>query len=365
MNSMKILFILGGIPFGGIEVQLQDICLELKRQGHEPIVVNISGTGRKHADFIESGIETIALFSDKAALKTFKPQTITRLRQTIRDVAPDIIHTQQFSADYYGRLAATGINIPVVTHIHNTASETKAHRRIANKLLSLRTDRFLCVSRAVKKYVQKTHNIAGKPVEVLYNCIDEKKFTAPPLNLSEEFDLRGRVVVAVGRLLNHHKNFDKLVEAFAILLSRQPDARLLIVGEGSDRTRLEAQIAKLGLDGKAVLAGYRTDVGAILKSCHLLAMPSAYEGFANVVIEAMECGLPAVLSKHVPALEIASEASLICDTDPKAICGCLDILLSDAARYKKLRDKARSIASDRHVGPYVDDLLHLYRNLSG
>ncbi len=357
---MKILYILGGIPFGGIEVQLLDICLELKRQGHDPIVLNISGTGRKHADFLASGIETMALFNDKSALKTFKPRTIIRLRQVIRDIAPDIVHTQQFSADYYGRLAATGIDVPVVTHIHNTVSETKQHRRLANRMLSLRTDLFLCVSQAVADYVQQAHNWTKKPVEVLYNCLDESKFTTPALDLYKEFGLQGRVVVAVGRLLNDHKNFDRLVQAFSKLLPQQPDARLLIVGEGKDRPELESQIRRLGLQGKAVLAGYRTDVGAILKSCHVLAMPSAYEGFANVVIEAMQCGLPAMLSRHVPALEVAGEASIVCTTEPDDICRQLLTVLNDGDLHAKLSARATAIAARHHVGPYVTELLHLY-----
>ena len=106
----------------------------------------------------------------------------------------------------------------------------------------------------------------------------EPRFAAPP------------TLVAVGRF-NEQKGFDLLLNAFAEIADRIPDWRLIIFGEGPQRPLLERQVSKLGLSARVSLPGASTTPGAWLAVTDIFVLSSRYEGFANVLAEAMASGL--------------------------------------------------------------------------
>jgi glycosyltransferase involved in cell wall biosynthesis len=267
-----------------------------------------------------------------------------------------------FSADYFGRLAALGLKIPVVTHLHNARETKKIHRNIANKMLSYATDCFISVSRAVYDNVQKTHNMARRPSVVVYNAINQKKFDVDPLSLTQEFSLQGKTVIAIARLVKL-KNLDMLIKAFAQIHAKNVETSLLIVGEGPERKNLQDLIDNLQLSECAVLAGYRSDVGAILKGAYVFAMPSDSEGFLITHLEAMYCGLPSVISEFVPSQEIAEGACLVCQTTVESICESLKQILEDETLASDLSRAAVQCAQDYGIDAYSDQILNVYERL--
>lgn len=101
---------------------------------------------------------------------------------------------------------------------------------------------------------------------------------------------------------------------------------------------------KAGLTGRAVLTGYRRDVPAFLKVARVLGDALDYEGLPVTHPEALFCGVPAVVSDRVPSLEIAAEASLVCDRTPESIAEKLTALLVDDSLHARLSQAARTIA---------------------
>jgi glycosyltransferase involved in cell wall biosynthesis len=100
-------------------------------------------------------------------------------------------------------------------------------------------------------------------------------------------------LVAVGKLA-YQKGYDLLLPALAQLRQRHPRAILSILGEGEERAALEAQAADLGLEGSVRFLGFRDNPYPYLKHADLFVLASRYEGFANVILEAMACGKPVV-----------------------------------------------------------------------
>ena len=99
--------------------------------------------------------------------------------------------------------------------------------------------------------------------------------------------------VTVGRL-SPEKNHDRLVRAFAVVHGENPDARLVMVGDGPLRPELELLVERLGLGGAVVLAGHRPNPWAIMSRCHAFVLSSDYEGQPMVILEARTLGLPVV-----------------------------------------------------------------------
>lgn len=144
----------------------------------------------------------------------------------------------------------------------------------------------------------------GRSVEthVIHNGVDLARF-----NYSSELRLATRkslglshnlVVGHVGRF-HHQKNHTRLLRIFKRVLEREPEARLLLVGDGPLRGELEGEIASLGLDEAVVLAGVREDVPDLLAAMDVFLLPSHFEGLPVVVVEAQASGLPCVVSGAV------------------------------------------------------------------
>ncbi|MBU1248905.1 MAG: glycosyltransferase [Proteobacteria bacterium] len=364
---MRVAYVIGGLPFGGVENWLFDLCSRLADDPDiEARVINVSGTGVKAQEFRQAGFSIVDCGHSTKALKTSNLATLRRTRAHLRRMQPDLVHTLQFSGDYFGRLARLGLGIPAITHIRNIKSERKLRRWVINKVLSLFTDLYLSVSKAAVATIEREQNLAGRPVRVLYNAVEPAKLAVEPYDLKQLLGAKGRVVVGVGRLVEQ-KNFDKLIRAMAFVVRAEPDTSLVILGDGPERERLERLVGELGLGGQVFLAGYvpNQEVPRYLRAAHILAMPSDYEGLPVTHVEALFCGLPAVISEHVPSIEIAPDCSLVCTTQPQSIAEKLLELLGDDARHAAMSENALQTAQDYTMERYVERLKTVYRELLG
>ncbi len=362
---IRVAFVIGGLPFGGVENWLFDLCSRLDNDPDiEAHVVNVSGTGVKATEFVDAGLSIVSCGSSKKALKTSNLNTLLRVRSKLRHIDPHLVHTLQFSGDYFGRLARLGMGIPAITHIRNVKSERKLRRRLINKLFSYFTDLYLSVSKAAKVTIEREHNLARRPVKVLYNAVEPAKLNIKPHDLEKLLGARGRVVLGVGRLVKQ-KNFQGLIRAMQIVTRTKPDTSLVIVGDGGMRQELEELVQELGLNEHVFFAGYvpNQEVPRFLRAAHVLVMPSYYEGLPVTHVEAMFCGLPAVISEHVPSLEIAPDCSLVCTTEPSSIAEQLLLLLADDKRHKSMRQNALALAGEYSMEKYVQQLKAVYRDL--
>jgi glycosyltransferase involved in cell wall biosynthesis len=155
--------------------------------------------------------------------------------------------------------------------------------------LSHRAARVVAVSGGLREQlVQRWGALPGKTV-----CIHNPVFFPADANVPTEQELAAHddVVLAVGRLVAE-KDFVTLVRAFARL--RRTSARLVILGKGPQQARIEAEIAKLGLQGRVSLPGYSREPWSHYASAKCFVSSSMSEPFGNVVVEAMAHGLPVV-----------------------------------------------------------------------
>lgn len=155
------------------------------------------------------------------------------------------------------------------------------------------------------------------------------------------------VVVAAGRFVPQ-KGFPVLLEAFAAVHQRLPQARLVILGEGEGRASLEAKVAKLGLGEVVSLPGFKKNPQAYFSRAKVFAMSSLNEGLGNVMVEAMSCGIP-VVSTDCPVgpAEIVSHGSdgyLVPVGDHRKLAQHLIELLESPADASRMGEAARRSA---------------------
>jgi glycosyltransferase involved in cell wall biosynthesis len=110
----------------------------------------------------------------------------------------------------------------------------------------------------------------------------------------------GRMIFAAGRLI-HQKGFDLLIEAFRQL--DDPEARLVIAGSGPEEEALRQQIAAARLTDRVRLAGYTPDIRPFLDEARLFVLPSRFEGYGAVIVEALGAGRPVIATASTPAVD--------------------------------------------------------------
>lgn len=156
-------------------------------------------------------------------------------------------------------------------------------------------DEIVAVSRGVATDWADYFGIPNERIRVIYNPVDVERIqelaaqaTADTMQLENTVPL----ILAVGRL-SPEKDFATLLWAFAILRERRP-ARLLILGEGEERATLTQLAADLGITEWVSLPGFVPNPHPYMARASVLALSSRYEGFSNVILEALALGIPIV-----------------------------------------------------------------------
>jgi glycosyltransferase involved in cell wall biosynthesis len=168
----------------------------------------------------------------------------------------------------------------------------------------------------------------------------------------------GKLILAAGRLVKE-KGFDVALHAFARL--NDPDARLVIVGEGERRAALEALAIDLGVADRVRMPGYVADIRPWLKSARTFLLSSFYEGYAAVVVEALGAGRPVVSTDCTPAARellgrpMSGRVAPIGDADGLAE-GLRQVLAAPAPDPRAL---ARSVDGYR-LGPIAEAYLEVF-----
>jgi len=165
-------------------------------------------------------------------------------------------------------------------------------------------------------------------------------------------------VLSVGTL-KRAKDYPTLLRAFAAL-PRSLHAKLTILGEGGLRSQLEAQVAELGLEGRVAMPGFVLDPYPWFRTADLLVLSSESEGFGNVLVEALECGVP-VVSTNCPGgpreiLEGGRHGRLVPVGDSQALADAMAATLTAPVDRERLIARARDFSAERIAEQYLETL---------
>lgn len=229
--------------------------------------------------------------------------------------------------------------------------------RYAYPLLSRFVDSVICVSKGVADDVVNNYNIPSEKVKVMYNpAYNDEIHEQANCSASHPW-LNGKyqTVVAMGRL-SIAKGFDDLITSFKKVHVENDKARLIIFGEGELRESLEQLIDKLGLSESVELYGFEINPYKYLSKANLFVSSSVYEGFGNVIVEALALNIP-VVSTNCPSgpseiLDNGTWGRLVSVGDTEALStAILESLSNPHGRDTNVRAKVFTV--DQVVCDYI------------
>lgn len=199
-------------------------------------------------------------------------------------------------------------------------------------------DRVVVASAGLKRECVSVYGANPDKVVVIPNGIDTGRFRDSPMTEPVSADRTGFRIVTFGRLAPE-KDFDTLLHAFT-KLRRSIAATLLIVGEGPERERLEGLAKTLGIAESVEFAGFRADPFPYVRSGDVFVHSALFEGFGNVILEAMACGVPVVATDcdfgPREIIEHAVNGMLVPVSDPDGMARVLQDLYEDPALRARL-----------------------------
>jgi glycosyltransferase involved in cell wall biosynthesis len=225
-------------------------------------------------------------------------------------------------------------------------------------------DLIVATSHGVASDLTRAFAIDPDRIRVIPNPVDLTRVrlaAADPVDESVMPPGEGPLIVAAGRLAEA-KNYPLMIEAFAEI-RRQLNARLLILGQGELEHTLRQLIDARGLAGAIVLAGFQANPWKYIARADLFLLTSKYEGFGNVLIEAMACGVPVVATASAGTRDIVRhgvDGWLVDQHTPATIAAAVMGILAPPARRTEMarsaREGAERFSIARVVTRYEDEL---------
>jgi len=266
------------------------------------------------------------------------------------------VHNQDFENVLFAFIAKILSRKPLVIVIHFVPNEQtkrkQVHRAHSKTMILARVKELLwrvflrkadaCI--AVSRYVamRALEEIKLRKVYVCGNGVDLEKFRS--LNLSKIYD-----VAFLGRLDFVQKGIDTLLKAWVLVCSKMPDAKLIIVGGGSEEAynMLKQIVDRLGLSDNVIITGFAPEdaLPKILNMSKIFVFPSRFEGFGLAVLEAMACGLPCVLSNIEVFRELYNDVAIFVEPDDyRSLALTIIRLLKDEKFVKRIGERSREHA---------------------
>jgi glycosyltransferase involved in cell wall biosynthesis len=284
-----------------------------------------------------------------------------RIRRDIRAHGYDIVHTHTSVAGAMGRVAAWSCRTPVRVHMvhayvsHDAVPQPKrAAFRLVERALGLITTHHVTGSAFIRDVGVRRRIVPADAVTVIHYSSRAEPGDAGPgerARLRAELGLHpdAQLVALVGRI-EEQKGVDHLVAVTPRLVAAVPRAHVLVVGDGTLRADVERQAVELGVADRVLVTGWRHDLAAVMRSVDVLALPSRWEAFGIVNLEAMAAAKPVVGFgvEGVPEVVVDGETGLLSSAgDRDGLLGDLVRVLSDPELAARLGQAGRRRFAER------------------
>jgi glycosyltransferase involved in cell wall biosynthesis len=358
---VRVLHCVPSLAGGGAERQLTYLAKELAQLGWDVHVAYVHG-GPNMRRLEQTG----ATLHQLTAWGNYDPQILWRLWRTIRKVEPDIVQCWLLQMEVLGGLVAVATRLPwVFSERSCEEAYPPGVKTWLRRGMGLRASAIVSNSAGGERYWRaqarrqlRCHIIRnGLPLEEIAK--------APIATLEEAGAAPGRPLVLSAGRFGPEKNFEAVVRAIGLAVLSHP-IQAIVCGDGPLRSRIEELVAETGLSDRVRSVGYAANLWSLMKRANLTVSVSWFEGTPNVVLEAMACGCPLVVSDIAAHREFLDEqaAILVDPRDSRQIADAMIEVLDDpeaaARRARVAYDRVQRYSVSAIAREYAD----LYQELA-
>lgn len=372
-EKTRVLHLISGDLWAGAEVQAAILLSWLTKNPALKLSAIIFNEGRLSQELKCLGIP-VHIFKEKR----YNPFWLfIKVKQVLSKEKVQILHTHRYKENIIGGLASLFSGVPYrVKTVHGLDEPLKGVQKMkANfyNFLDSWTTKFLfhriiAVSSDIGGRLKKQHS--GPPIVWIHNCVDLQKIKVnkSKIEVKRSLGIKEKlpVIGTAGRLVPI-KGLDYLLQATPIMLSKFPGLKVLIVGEGPEREKLEKLASRLGVDSQVIFTGQREDVWDLIFAMDLFVLPSLSEGIPMALLEALALGVPVVASNvgGIPEVLAHRQTGLLVPTkDERALADACLCLLEHREKARLLADRGRKLVQDKFSAETMaQKVTHLYRSL--
>jgi glycosyltransferase involved in cell wall biosynthesis len=350
-DLVKAMLLVHGLEVGGAETMIAQLARYLRRHGDTVEIGCLGMLGVLAEELRRDAIDVVV----HPRRPGFDKTLAWRLARRVRQQRVDVVHLHQRSAFFYGVLAGLLHRAPIVYTEHGPLlAPPRPVQAFFNRALAWRIDRVTAVSHDVARGLAAAERFDRHDIAVVPNAIDLELFSADQPGAREAarrslgLPLTAPILGSVGRL-QAVKNHGALIRIIARLRRQQPDAMLVVIGEGEHRSALEALARDVGVADAVRLVGMRRDVAQLLPAFDVFCLTSLSEGIPLSLLEAMAAGVPVVAAATggIPEAAGSGTDALLVDGDPagddyvERFASAVDGVLLDRAGAQRRAASAR------------------------
>lgn len=365
-KKIKILHAVRSLEFGGAEKMVVDLSAIQKESGLvEPFILCIVRGGPLTHRATELGLKysICGMESNKYLSPAIK------IYRQIKKFNIDIVHTHNFVSHFRASIAAKISRVPIIHTKHGRAVNMLQRFPVLRRLIYNFAEKIVVVSEDTREiFIEKT-GIVREKTEVIYNGIGINKFSISRVDgLREKLDIGESDIIfgSVSRL-DPVKDHLTLVRAFAKVCPSNKNIKLLIIGDGPERERIEKMIEKLSIKKQVKMVGFSDDIPSFLSIMDLFLQPSLEEGFSLTILEAMAAGVPVVSTPVGGTPEIIREGetgTLVPAGDVKGFTDVMNKFLSNREHFQSMAKRAKeNVSSNFSLDSMADNYLSLYYSI--
>jgi len=358
----NILYIITSLGLGGAEKLLLEYLNRLDTNKYRFHLIIL----REKPDDLISEINRAAEIINLKVKNKFNPVVIIQLYKLYKLIKPDIIHTHLFQPRVYATIAKLFYKRAIlITHKHNNVNLVKHNIFILLEMLCiLANKKVVAISQSVKISLMKYEFVSEKKIQVIPNAIDFQRFNKQA-DFDEKLNEKQIIIGNVGRL-EKQKGLPYLLTAMKLILLKYPNVKLEIIGDGSFFNELKKQSNKLNISNSVIFFGKFVNVIPFYKRMDIFVLPSIYEGFGIVLLEAMAAGVPIVATNvdGIKEVVINGESGiLVPPKNPEAIAEAVMQIINNPQLKKKFIEAGLKRAQLFDIKEHIMKLDNLYTNL--
>lgn len=341
-TNQKVLHVIGNSEFGGAVWIIMSYVKILQAHGLE-CVINTSNDSIAEL-FTGEGCEILSVKEMRREINPFYDAVATgKLAKACRDMDIDIVHTHTSKGGFVGRAAAKIARVPIIIHtVHGFAFHefsppgTIRAYSMLERMASHWCDKITTVSEFHRNLAIESRIAAPEKLVTVYNGVSPERLK--PKKSSDQvrselgYSQNDLLLGAFGRLAAE-KGIDTLIESMVNIVQEQPRTRLVIVGDGPERTALSSLVDASGLKDRIMFTGFRSDIPDILNACDVVVSASIREGLSISIMEAM------AMAKAQVVTSISSNQELVKNDHSGIVIPPNDSAALAAGVLKLLSDK--------------------------